>query len=138
MWRRPTVIVSLLLAAGCASFGDLSPETRAEEIAWQSLHAVDALQTLSIARDPECFQETTDPLLPRHPSQGAVVLWAAAASVLHFAVTDYLAKHTSATVVRLWQGVTIGTTSYWVVHNYAIGIRILSHDEPRPGTCGEK
>jgi hypothetical protein len=138
-WSCATAMLraAVFLLSGCAALRNLPPETRAEEITWQSLHGVDALQTFSIARDPECFQEITDPVIGHHPSEVSVLLWAAGASVLHFLVTDYLAEHTSPTVVRLWEGITIGSTGYFVWHNHQIGIRVFGPNEPPTGKCGE-
>jgi hypothetical protein len=127
-----------VLISGCAAFGSLPSETRGEEIAWQSLHGIDAVQTLAIARDPDCFQEESlDPLIGKHPSEGIVVLWAAAASVLHFLVTDWLADHDNPALVRVWEGITIATTGYVVVRNIQIGVRPFAHDEPKEGACAE-
>ncbi len=137
LWRQYSATLALLLS-GCAAFRTLPAETRAEEATWQSLHAVDSLQTLSIARDPDCFRESTvDPLIGKHPSQGVVVLWAVTASALHFLVTDWLAEHQHPALVRVWEGVTIVSTGYWVGHNNQVGIRPFGHNEPTEGICAE-
>ena len=81
----------MLLISGCATFRELPPETRAMEVTWQSLHAIDAAQTLSIARDPDCYSESlVDPAIGRHPPPGLVLAWTTGTSVLHFAITDLL------------------------------------------------
>jgi hypothetical protein len=136
---RVVILIGVLLISGCATVGDLPPETRAQEMAWQSLHAIDAAQTLSVARDPDCYEEAVvDPLIGRHPPQGLVLAWAAGASLLHFAITNYLTEYASPTVVRIWQGISIGSSAYFVSHNYSNGVRVFSHDEPPVGVCGER
>jgi len=106
---------------------------------WQSLHAIDAAQTLSIARDPDCYYEAVvDPLIGRHPPQGLVLAWAAGAALLHFAITNYLTEHASPTMVRIWQGITIGSSAYWVSHNYSNGLRVFSHNEHGTGVRADR
>jgi hypothetical protein len=79
---RLAVLIGMLLLSGCATFRDLSPETRAEELTWQSLHAIDTAQTLSIAHDPDCYYEAvSDPAIGKHPSPGLVLAWMGTASV---------------------------------------------------------
>lgn len=134
MWR---LVVALLLAAavaGCGSLSSLSTETRSEEIFWQSVHLLDSAQTYSIARDPDCYRETVvDPLIGRHPTPAAVIGWSIAFAGLHWVVTSLLAEHP--TEERLWQALTVGSTSYWVWHNTRIGIRPFGHNEPQDGAC---
>jgi len=128
----------MLLISGCATFRELPPETRAMEVTWQSLHAIDAAQTLSIARDPDCYSESlVDLAIGRHPPPGLVLAWTTGTSVLHFAITDLLSRHASPGVVRVWQGVTIGSTAYWVSHNFSIGLRVFSHNEHGAGKCAD-
>ena len=132
---RVAVLIGTLLISACATFGSLPAETRAEEITWQSLHGIDTLQTLSVARDPDCYYESVvDPLIGKHPSEGVVVLWAATASVLHFVVTDWLVEHEHPTLVRVWEGVTIASSAFWIAHNTKNGVRPFGHNEP-PGHC---
>lgn len=135
MLARPCAALVGLLISGCAAFRSLPAETRAEETAWQSLHGVDALQTLSVARDPDCYYEKVlDPVTGKHPSDGVVVLWAATASALHFVVTDWLADHDHPVLVRVWEGITNASSAYWVGHNSKNGVRPFGHNEPN-GQC---
>ena len=139
MLGRVAAALIAISCSGCTTFRELPPETRAEEIAWQSLNAVDAAQTLSIAHDPDCYKETlSDPIIGKHPSPGVVLIWAAGGSALHLVVTDFLVHHTSPDIVRLWQGITIASSGYLVAHNYSIGLRVFSHNEPHAGQCGEE
>ena len=126
-----------LLVSGCATFRELPPETRAAEAAWQAMHGIDTAQTLSIARDPDCYAENMiDPLIGRHPPQGMVLAWGVGAAALHLAVTNILNTYTRQTVVHIWQGITIVSTAAIISHNFSIGIR-FTHTEPKPGQCGE-
>jgi len=133
------ILIGALLISGCATFRDLAPETRAKEVVWQSLHAIDAAQTLSIARDPDCYFETfSDPAIGRHPPPAVVLAWMTGTSVLHFAITDFLTQHASPSLVRFWEGITIGSTAYWVSHNYSVGLRVFSHNEHGTGVCADR
>jgi hypothetical protein len=133
------LLLGMLLTAGCAAWRDFSPETRAEEVTWQSLHAIDTAQTLSIARDPDCYYEmVSNPAIGRHPTPGPVLAWMTGTSVLHFTITELLTRNTSPGLVRFWEGLSIGWTGYWVSHNYAIGLRVFSHNEPTVGVCAER
>ena len=136
---RVAVLIGTVLISGCTTFRSLPAETRAEEVVWQSLHVIDTAQTLSIARDPDCYWETVaDPAIGRHPPPGLVFAWMTGTSVLHFAITDLLTRHTSPSVVRFWEGITIGSTAYWVGHNYSIGLRVFSHNEHVAGPCADR
>jgi len=87
-----------------------------------SLHGIDALQTLAIARDPDCYMEDgVDPFIGKHPSEGMVVAWAVVASVLHYSISYALVNHPK--LQWLWQGITIGSTGVTVIHN-------TSHSRP--------
>lgn len=127
-------LLVLALLCGCADLRSFPPETRAEELTWQTLHAIDISQTHGIAHDPDCYYEmVSDPLIGRHPSQGAVALWGITWATLHFVITDLMVDHDAPPwLVRGWMFVTIGSTAYWVHHNNQIGIRPFGHNE---GTC---
>jgi len=105
------------------------------EVTWQSLHLIDTTQTLSVARDPDCYDESvSDPIIGKHPSQRDVLLWMFAASALHFIVTDWLAMHEHPNLTALCQALSLGSTGYWVMHNTMDGVRPFGHNEPG-GTC---
>lgn len=105
----------------------------------QSMNAIDATQTLWIAGDPDCYFETLpDPAIGRHPPPGLVLAWMSGTSALHFAATDFRSRHASPGVVRFWQGITIGSTAYWISHNYSVGLRVFSHNEHVVGKCADR
>ena len=132
MNARSVAAVALSLAcAGCASW---SPETRIEESAYQVLNAVDAGQTLTIARDPDHFHEIASAdLIGRHPSERSVAALFVAQAALHAGVTEALeAGGAPAWAVRLWQGATIAVEAKDIAGNTRIGIRFCSGGERRP------
>lgn len=113
-----TALVVLLLA-GCASW---TPETRREEIAFQALSAVDATQTIRIAREPDRFSES-NPILGEHPSTRRVATYFAANGVLHFAATSLLEEaHAPQWLVRTWEAVGIVIEGRDVALNISHGI----------------
>lgn len=117
--------------SGCASWQALPTDVKAEEITWQSLHAVDTAQTVSIARDHSgCYYESvTDPLIGKHPAPAAVIAWSAGWSIVHYGITAWLNEHEHPTLTRVWQALTIGSTARWVVHNQEIGVRAFGPNE---------
>jgi len=82
------------------------------------------------ARPRLLLEAVSDPLIGRHPSQGAVALWGVTFATLHFLITDLLVDHNAPPgIVRGWELLTIGSTAYWVHHNNQIGIRPFGHNE---------
>jgi hypothetical protein len=127
-----------MLISGCAEFQRLPAEVKAEEVTWQSLHALDTAQSLSVARDPDCYFESfSDPIIGRHPSEGLVLAWMAVAGTLHFLITDWLIEHNHTSLARTWEAISIGSTAYSITHNQHNGVRPFGHNEPAPGTCRE-
>jgi hypothetical protein len=110
-----------LVWAGC--IGYVSGCASKAETAWQAVHAVDALQTLSIAKS-DCFYEAnwfTRQQIGKHPSETDVVLWWAAHAALHYAVTKSLEGKPG--LQKFWQSITLAKTSYYVIDNHRMGIR---------------
>jgi hypothetical protein len=63
------------------------------ETAWQTVHAVDVGQTVTIARSPGALSEVDPigrPLLSAHPSEGRVYAVMGLMGIAHFAVTRWL------------------------------------------------
>lgn len=89
---RPRWLAYLLVFP--ALTGRTALETR-EEQTWQTLHAVDVLQTYAIVGDP-CFEEgnpVTRAAIGGDPSHADVIAWGVASSALHAGVTQYLLTH---------------------------------------------
>jgi hypothetical protein len=79
--------------------------------------AIDWGQTLNIADHPEKWSET-NPIFGKHPSRGKVNTYFASVLVLHPLVSAVLQKKYR----EIWQWVSIGVSSYYVGHNYHVGI----------------
>ena len=63
-----------------------------EEVAWQTLHAIDVAQTLNAAHDP-CYVEAfsvTRALIGEQPSTTEVLVWGASTAALHYFVSKTL------------------------------------------------
>jgi hypothetical protein len=117
------VLAVCLALGGCAEWGT---ETKVEEGAFQVVSAVDTVQSLAIARNPDRLQESAWPtaaVLTTHPSRLNTVLWGAGRGAAHAFITDRLeAVDANDAVKRLWQGVTIGFEYQTVQNNRSIGI----------------
>lgn len=127
-----TVLLSAcVLSAGCQSI-DLS----GEEIAWQTLHAIDVAQTLSAAQDP-CYVEdapVTRQLIGSQPSTGEVLLWGAGMAVGHAWVSNLLeTRNAPRWVQKTWSYATITGTGIAIASNHAEGVRVLGDNQAVPG-----
>ncbi len=131
MIRRTVLAVSVAAASGCASL-----DMPRSEIAWQTLHAVDAAQTLSIARDP-CYIES-DPLtravIGERPSTAEVAAWAIGSAVIHAAVSNKLERHAPGWVTTVWHSLSLGSKGLTIASNHAEGVRITGDNASRTGT----
>jgi hypothetical protein len=127
--RQCCGVLLLLCGAGCESLSR-------QEIAWQTLHAVDVAQTLDAARDP-CYQESawlTRQLIGRQPSDGAVLAWGAGTAVLHAWISQELEERDAPGWLRMaWDLGTLGQTAYAVGSNHTTGIRLLGANKDVPG-----
>ena len=109
------------------------------EATWQTLHAVDLLQTFSATRD-HCYYESdpiTSRLIGHDPSAGQVLAWGVGAAVLHSLVSDALRKRDSPKWVRAaWDITTISRTGYTIANNHQNGIRVDGANQPVQGCSG--
>lgn len=124
---RLLILLPMALLCGCVSFERMSAETRSEEIVWQAVNAVDALQTYEIGRDP-CYYEAgtvTAALIGEHPGEGAVAAWALGTAWLHAVVTTWLVDQDAEPwLLRTWQAISLYDVGSAVYNNHQIGIRI--------------
>jgi len=112
--------LAFALLAGCAS---MPPQDRAAELAYQSLHVVDTLQTLSIRHTPGTWE--TNPMLGRSPSDGAVLAYMAGEAALHLIVSDQLARHDAPAWMRAaWHVTSVGMATNTVRSNAQLGLRV--------------
>jgi hypothetical protein len=134
----PKTLLALSLAATLAGCATVSPGTIATEATWQALNVVDTGQTVTIARNPERFQEAegvTRALTGAHPSTGRVYAVMGAYAVLHAGVTLAIEEENPghgpwAVASVLWQALTLGEKTRCVVDNFHYGI------DPWLGTRG--
>jgi len=107
-----------------------------EEIAWQTLHAIDVAQTVSAAQDP-CYVEdayVTRQLIGSQPSTGEVLLWGAGMAAGHAWISTLLESHDAPNwVQKTWSYATITGTGIAVATNHSEGIRVLGDNKPVAG-----
>jgi len=112
---------------GCQSL-DFS----AEEIAWQTLHAVDVAQTLSASKDP-CYVEDafiTRQIIGEQPSSTEVVLWGAGMAVGHAWVSQLLVNQDAPRwLQKTWSYATITGTGLAITTNRNEGIRLFGDNK---------
>ena len=128
-WKMRTAItlgvVALWLVAciGLEGCVPLSRETLVEEAAYQAVAAVDAAETVRIARCPARWDEDNR-MLGRHPRSGVVVPYFVAFGAAHLAMTDYLvARHAPDWTIRAWEFVSISYEGRALAINASIGVR---------------
>lgn len=116
------------------AFG-LSPETLAQEAAWQILNVVDAHQSLMIPKHPDRFQEAGTPSIfgYNHPTKNQVIAFSVAFGVLHYAVSkgiESLIDHQEPdengfrsyrVLQRVWQYSELMYKIYTVENNHQVG-----------------
>ena len=105
--------------SGCSTLRDPA------EIAWQSLHAVDSLQTNSIV-DDDCLSEgnpITKTLIGHNPSHRSVATWGIGMAGLHLGVS-HLLREDHPTMYKIFQAITITEAGTAVGHNITFGVRI--------------
>lgn len=107
--------------SGCATW---SPETRALEAVWQGTKAVDAAQTLRVAREPAQFHEAwAAGVIGAQPSEASVCAFMGAQMAAHWLVTDYLERRASPLWLRrTWQVVGITYNGVTITHNLELGL----------------
>ena len=121
--RQFCVGLLAVLLCGCEGW---SRETIAWESAYQAIHAIDGLQTLEIARHPNCYEEVAGAhWLGSHPSEGDVAVWWGTMAALHAGVTQALVSNdASVGWMRFWQLVTLIQPAYSVGKNWSIGLHV--------------
>jgi hypothetical protein len=109
--------------------GFANRETTATEIAWQLLNVVDTAQSVQIAKNPTCYNETgqLSLLAGSHPSVRGVYLGMGAFAVLHYVIAkginqlvienpDYMV------VQRVYQYGNLAFKGYTIENNARIGL----------------
>jgi len=125
-----TVLVLLVVLSGCQSL-----ELDRSEIAWQTLHAMDVVQTLNAAGDP-CYIEDawlTEKIIGDQPSDAEVLLWGIGTAVVHALVANILEDRAPQWVQKVWGYGTITLTGYAVMSNHDEGVRAFGSNEDVAG-----
>lgn len=131
--RSHTVRASIALAAalaltGCTTLGGDAMSRRAE-IAWQSMHALDTLQTMHIANSGGCYREVnpvTSRIIGEHPSDAGVSAVMLGYAMLHKFATDQLNERGAPRwMIGTWHAVTLGFAVKTVTQNHQLGLRPL-------------
>lgn len=118
------ILVAIFALSGCVQFDrQWSTENRRLETAYQVIHAVDGIQTLQIANQPDRYSESSW-MLPSHPTTGQVAVWYMGTAYGHTLVTDALDEHAPRWVCRTWQVLTIIDAANAVRGNYQLGLRM--------------
>jgi len=115
--KRLAAGVVIVCTIGCAS-APMRPPDIQRELAWQGLHVVDIVQTLSV-NDSEQLCEL-NPLLGRNPGDDSVLVFGGVMALVHYGVTKLLP-------VRYrprWQWLSIGLKLGAVANNYYIGMQV--------------
>jgi hypothetical protein len=119
------IAMSLILLTGCVQFDrQWSTENRRLEVAYQVIHAADAVQTLQMTNRSDLKEGNSAWLLGEHPSAGKVWVWYLGTAYAHTFVTDALDERAPRWVCRAWQVVTIGDAANAVYGNYQLGLKV--------------
>ena len=111
-------VMSTWLLAGCAALREPG------ESAWQTMHAIDTIQTFHLVSDARYKEVESAWLIGEHPDTKAVLAWSVGSSVIHAGVTHMLIANDFPRLSKLWQYVTLSTVCSTVGQNAAIGVRI--------------
>ena len=128
---------SLILACGVlSSAGCESLNLSNEEIAWQTMHAMDVAQTVAASQDP-CYVEdamVTRQLIGSQPNTGEVLLWGAGMAVGHAWITRALENSEAPKwVQKTWSYATITGTGIAIASNHSEGIRVFGDNKSVEG-----
>lgn len=148
-YRSASRLVAILILLGLTTGCSVLPTDRGSryaEGAWQTLHAIDTMQTYQIAKNPHCFREANGMAAALYgsdrPKPERVLLVNIAGSLVHAQVSRWLDDRTDAAFANesdtrgVW---AVGRIAYhtvsllWsasaVANNYELGLR------PGGATC---
>jgi hypothetical protein len=115
------------------NFGFENKETLIAELTWQALNVIDTMQTVQIAKNPECFQEvgTLSLLYGNHPTVSQVYIGSAIFGVAHYLVAkgiDHLVQENPDYMVvqRVFQYGNLAYKTWDVNRNRNIGLGLTS------------
>lgn len=130
---KSLAVLAVVCLAGCSSLRDMPPS----EYAWQGLHAIDTMQTLTIADNTHCMHEA-DPvtrlIIGENPERDRVYKWAVGNAVLHFLVFRWLDDKAPRTS-KVLRAIDLGGKGFTVGRNYEQGIGIGGRSRWIDGHC---
>jgi hypothetical protein len=112
-------LTAAMLFFGCSGNRTWTKGDVIRETAYLAVTAVDWRQTRTISKNPDLWYETNG-FLGKHPTTSEVDRYFLAMGVGHVIVT-HLIPHPYR---QWWQYGSIGFSSYYVIHNNSIGIKI--------------
>lgn len=86
------LIICVIFFCGCETF------SRNNEIAWQTMHLIDAAQTVQISKNPHCRKEgnnLTRAFIGENPSESDVYKWWGISAILHYFIFKWTDKNTT-------------------------------------------
>lgn len=121
-----TALVYLSQLMGCAVMGSDVASGRAEFV-WQSVHAMDTMQTMHIANSDGCYHEAnpvTSRIIGQHPSDGEVAAVMLGYAMAHKVVTNQLHERNAPRwLIGTWHAITLGFAVKTVTENHRLGLR---------------
>lgn len=119
-----TFLSFILLLSGCATTpNQWTRENKALETTYQTLHAIDLMQTLDIKNHPELHESSW--MLGRHPSDASIATWYVSTTYGHALVTSiFESKDLPKWMCRTWQALTIVDVANAVRGNYQLGLKV--------------
>jgi len=137
-----SIILLSILLSGCVNVREMT----GTEVAWQTMNAIDIVQTLQVAKFPECYEESnwmTKALIGKHPSESEVlavgVLYGWGHAKISEMIRSRMTFDENGDPSNAWEAVNIvwnlfsfvGTGSA-VLHNHQIGVRPFNNSKPCP------
>lgn len=127
--KLPVLVLLFPILIGCESL-----QLSDREIAWQTLHAADVLQTYhGPAKDPRYVEADpfTKKIIGTKPSGDRVILWGVGSSVAHY----YVMKALDDSNLPKWTknfvwGIDFSYKGYTIYNNHKIGIRLDGNNKP--------
>lgn len=113
------LLLCLILASPC--YADISKH----EIAWQTMHLIDVMQTIDIARSDGGFYEKnpmTRKFIGSHPEVDDVIKWGVGTSIAHYFIMGFIdRKFPNSKYIRIADNLYKFNI---IASNHSIGLRV--------------
>jgi len=120
------LLLGAVLLAAVVGLGGCTAMRQPEEIAWQTMHVYDTLQTADIVGDP-CYKEghpITRKLIGEQPTKEGVAAWGVGSALFHAGVSELLLRKDMRKTYRVWQAITIIDTGMAISDGISVGVRV--------------